>query len=106
SGPHAANAKYAEVIVSQSQPLFFMKALGLSALTVKARSVSGPGGSVGGCLYALSSTANKAFETSGSGAVINLANCDIYDNSTTTSAMFVSSGTTVTAHAIYVVGGV
>src|ERR1051326_8167993 len=54
SGRYAANAKYVEVIVSQSQPLFFMKALGLSSLAVSVRSVSGPGGSTGGCLYALS----------------------------------------------------
>src|ERR1017187_3129526 len=39
-GPNAGNGSYVEVIISQSQPTFFMNMFGRSAMTVGARAVA------------------------------------------------------------------
>src|SRR5580704_12784256 len=40
TGPHAGNLAYVEVIVSQSQPTFFMRLISRNAMTVTARAVA------------------------------------------------------------------
>jgi hypothetical protein len=104
SGPFASNTKYVEVLMTRAVPTFFMKLFGRPSVSVSVRAVAGQGGGGTGCIYNLG-TANKAFETSGGNGVINIPGCDIYDNSATTSAFFVSSAWTVTAKSINVVGG-
>lgn len=50
-GPHAGDTNYVEVIVSQNQPTFFMKALNINSVPLSARAVAF--GSSPDCIFAL-----------------------------------------------------
>src|SRR5207249_6388824 len=65
TGPHAGNAKYVEVVVAKQVPVTFMRALNLTAMTVRARSVGGFGDSQY-CVLALDPSAPKALTVAGS----------------------------------------
>lgn len=105
TGQFAGNAKYVEVLITRDVPTFFMNLFGRPAVTVSVRAVAGQGGGGTGCIYALGPSQSKAFETAGGSGVINIPDCDVYDNSTTSDAFFVSSGWTIDAKSISVVGG-
>ncbi len=53
SGPSAGNNAFVEVIISQAQGTWFMRALGTNSATVTARAVANSGGSSPGCIYTL-----------------------------------------------------
>jgi Flp pilus assembly protein TadG len=97
SGPHAGNTAYVEVIVSQSQPTFFMNVFGRSSMTVTGRAVatSGPGT---GCMYTLGTSG--ASLTFGGSDTVSIANCGIIDNSN----LSVGGSTTIDALSIGVAG--
>ena len=104
SGPHSASAAYVEVIITQSEPLFFARVLGLSSMNVAARAVATNGAS-NGCMYTLS--------TSGTGILMNgtvnltAATCSIIDDSSNGSQALLANGNvTLAAKSIGVVGGV
>jgi Flp pilus assembly protein TadG len=104
SGPHSTSAAYVEVIITQSEPLFFAKVLGLTSISVAARAVATNGAS-NGCMYTLG--------TSGTGILMNgtvdlsAASCSIIDDSSNGSSALLANGTvTLAAKSIGVVGGV
>ncbi len=102
SGVYAGNANYVEVIVSQPQPTYFMRALGYSSIPVATRSVAS---SVNGpaCLYALDPTASGAITVAGSSATT--LTCGAIDDSSASSALNSNGGGTLVASNIGVNGG-
>jgi Flp pilus assembly protein TadG len=103
SGPHSGgvNTGYVEVIVSQSQPTFFMKLFHFSSMAVNARAVATtvPGS---GCLYTLGTTGTDIGMT-GSGS-LTMPNCGILDDSSSGSALNLVGSGTITAKSIGIVG--
>lgn len=96
-GPHAGNAGYVEVIVTQNQSTIFLGLFGHGVMPVTARAVATLG--VGqGCVYTLGSS-GTGIAWNGSGAT-NIPTCSILDNA---GLNFTGSGN-VTAQAIGVVG--
>jgi Flp pilus assembly protein TadG len=102
SGPYAGNKAYVEVIVSQSQPTFFMRLFGRSAMTVAARAVATLGAGQG-CVYELG-TSGTDITWNGSGAT-NISTCSILDDSSSTNALIFAGSGSVIAQSIGVVGG-
>jgi Flp pilus assembly protein TadG len=106
-GPHAGNKSYVEVIVSQSQPTFFMKFFGLSSMTPTVRAVAQNGGSSFGCINVQSPNAAPAMKLQGS-FEIDAPNCGIVINSNDPNGAlkFQGNGGSITAGSIGVVGGI
>ena len=102
SGPFAANSNAVQVDVSQTQPTYFMKVLGWSAVPVSTSAVAVTLGS-GSCVYSLDPSASGATTVGGTASVTSA--CGLYDNSTSSSALTVSGGGTITAPLVGVVGG-
>ena len=102
SGSHTSDSSAVQVAISQTQPTYFLKALGITSLaesvTSTATALSGQG-----CVYALDKSASQAFLTN-SGTFTS--SCGIMDDSNSGTAFNVNGGGTVTANAIGVVGGV
>ncbi|MDE3136744.1 MAG: hypothetical protein KGL59_09225 [Acidobacteriota bacterium] len=82
-GPHTGDSNYVESYVSEGQPTFFMKVMGVSTKTVTARAVAtDKGGDVsGGCLITLGppQASIEGVNINGS-ATLNAPNCGIEDN--------------------------
>lgn len=102
AGAFATNSNAVEVTVSQVQPTYFMRVLGLSSVPVisDAVAITVSGGS---CVYALDPSAAGTITVSGTGTLNS--QCGIYDNSDSGTALTVSGGGTVTAPLVGVVGG-
>jgi hypothetical protein len=87
-GPHtgASNSNYVEVIVTQTEPVYFMRLFGLSLVKVTARAVAalqnGPG-----CLYAMNPSASGAIQFNGLLENVQAPDCAIYDNSNSSRAL-------------------
>jgi uncharacterized membrane protein len=102
SGPYAANSAAVEVDVSQTQPTYFMKVLGMQTVPVSTTAVAVTLSS-GSCVYSLDKSAPGATTVGGTASVTSA--CGLYDNSSSTSALTVSGGGTITAPTVGVVGG-
>lgn len=102
SGPFAGNSNAVEVTVSQVQPTYFMRVLGLTNVPVTADAVALTV-SGGSCVYALDPAASGAVTVTGTGSLNS--QCGLYDNSNDSSALTVSGGGTITAPLVGVVGG-
>ena len=102
SGPHQSQANFVEVIVSQSQPTYFMKVLGLNSMTVSARAVAGVSPS-SGCIYTLNPSGTDIGLT-GSGN-LSLPGCGITVNSASSNAVSLVGSGSITAQSIGIVGG-
>jgi hypothetical protein len=84
AGPHAADAKYVEVLVAEVQPTYFMKIFGVNSQVVTARAVAtntSGGGPNNGCLYTLGPP-NASIEgvNINGNATLNAITCGISDN--------------------------
>lgn len=102
-GPHAGDAAYVEVIATQNNPTFFMRAFHINALDVSARAVATLG-SGNGCIYTLDPT-GTGLRMNGSGN-INVPDCGIVIDSSDSDAIRKNGSGTITAGSIGVVGGV
>jgi Flp pilus assembly protein TadG len=102
SGPYAANSNAVQVDVSQTQPTYFMKVLGMQTVPVSTTAVAVTLGS-GSCVYSLDPSASGATTVGGTASVSSA--CGLYDNSSSSSALTVSGGGTITAPLVGVVGG-
>jgi hypothetical protein len=102
SGPYAANSNAVEVDVSQTQPTYFMKVLGVQTVPVSTTAVAVTTGS-GSCIFSLDPSASGAMTVGGT-ASLNSA-CGLYNDSSSSSALIVSGGGTITAPLVGVVGG-
>jgi len=100
-GTYAGNTKAVEVIVSENQSTFFLRALGLTMVPVSARAVGVPG-SGSGCVIAMDPAASNALVASGSANVS--AQCGIWVNSSSTSGMSASGSACIQGGSINVVG--
>ncbi len=89
SGPHEGNSRYVEVLISQDEPTFFMKVLGIKSHMVSTRAV-GYSGISGACVYALDPSASSAFVVSGNADLTS--QCGLLDNSNNSSAALVQNG--------------
>jgi Putative Flp pilus-assembly TadE/G-like len=98
-GPHAGLSGYVEVLVSQVQPTFFMRIVGVNSATVTARAVAFLGNGPA-CVYALDPSAAEALNITSSVTV----GCGVIDDSNASNALTASG--TLTAPFIGVVGGV
>jgi hypothetical protein len=99
SGPHAGNTEYLEVIVQRNVPTPFMGLFGFHTVSVSGRAVGGFAGGEG-CLYTLG-TSGIDISVNGT-AQASVPDCDIYVDSTTSNAITVAGGATVTAKMIAV----
>jgi Putative Flp pilus-assembly TadE/G-like len=89
SGPNQGNSLYVEVLLSQPQPTFFMKLLGVKSEMATTRSVAYSGIS-GACIYALDPSQSSAFSVNGNSNLT--AQCGILDNSNNSTAALVQNG--------------
>jgi hypothetical protein len=107
SGPHTGAAGYVEAIVSQVEPVFFMKLFSFPSMRVTARAVAFNGASFSCCLCGLNPTAPDTIHLQGN-FTVTAANCDVNDNSNDTTAAldFTGGAGTLNAAAVGVVGGV
>jgi Putative Flp pilus-assembly TadE/G-like len=101
TGPNASNSGYVEAIVSGSKPTYFLRVLGVNAMTVSARAVAYEGNGPG-CIYVLNPSAPAAFSASGNVSV--QSGCGLMVNSSSSTGISVNGGVTITAPAIGVVG--
>ena len=109
SGPNTGNSAYVEVIVSQSEPTFFMKAFNFTSMTVSARAAAStvPAPS---CIYTLSSAAAGSNDSPVGGiyvtgsADLELPSCGILDNGKGSYGVHVTGGAKLVATAIGVQG--
>lgn len=81
SGSQAGNANFVEVIISDDQPTWFMRALRFNSMNVKARAVAGLGNTGNGCVYALNqdlSNSNNGFFVNGT--TDSQFSCGVFSN--------------------------
>ena len=95
SGPYAGNAHAVEVIVTKTEPTYFMRALGITSVPISARAVAQYNPSPD-CVIALNPSANNALVVSGSGKLT--ASCDIAVDSTSTSGLVGSGSANITVN--------
>ena len=103
SGPYATNSNAVQVVVSQTQPTYFIRVLGWQNVPVSTVAV-GLTVSGGSCVYALDPSASGTVTVTGT-ASLN-STCGVYDNSdNSSSALIVSGGGVLQAPLVGVVGG-
>lgn len=104
-GAYAGVSNYVEVIVSQSQPTFFMKMFSQGSKTVGARAVAYNGAINTNCIYVLDPSASDAMQLQGS-FTVTAPNCGVVVDSNSPNALhFTGGGGTLTAGSVGVVGG-
>src|SRR5215469_8028425 len=101
TGPNASNSAYVEAIVSGSEPTYFLRVLGVNAMTVSARAVAYQGNAPG-CIYVLNPSDSAAF--SASGTVNVQSGCGLMVNSSASNGLSANGNVTIKAPSIGVVG--
>lgn len=97
SGPNTGNSSYVEVIISQPQSTFFLRALGYKQLTVGARAVA-ESQSASGCVYALDTSASLAVNLSNG---VNIASsCGVIVDSSSATGLSVIGGAKLTTTSV------
>lgn len=102
SGYSAADPMAVEVIISKTAGTFFMRTLGFTSSTVKARAVARLP-ITDSCLVALNPSAASAMTLNGSGVFVRTL-CGAAIDSTSSTALTVTAGATLLATSINVVG--
>jgi hypothetical protein len=102
-GPHAHQAGYVEVIVSQVQSTLFMGMFGISSMKPTARAVASNRGSSSGCIYTLGTSGSDLSVTGNSN--ISILTCGIIDDSSSSNALSLTGNVTLDAQSIGIVGG-
>jgi Flp pilus assembly protein TadG len=101
TGPNAANSAYVEAIVSKPEPTYFLRALGVSTISVSARAVAYEGNGPN-CIYVLDPSASGAFSANGSITVSS--GCGLLVDSSSSTGLTAVGGATISAPTIGVVG--
>jgi hypothetical protein len=105
-GPNTGNADATEVIIQRPALGFFSLLFNPSPPPIRARAVATSAvGAGSGCLVALDPKAAQAVLFNGI-PTVNLQNCTLYDNSTSSTALLLNGGITINAEGIDVVGGI
>jgi hypothetical protein len=102
TGPNSSNSGYVEAIVSGSEPTYFLRVLGINAMTVSARAVAYEGNGPS-CIYVLNPSASAAFSANGN-VTVN-STCGVQVDSSSSTGLTVVGNVTITAPNIGVVGG-
>ena len=102
SGPNSGNSNAVEVIVTQSQPTYFLAVAGFSSLSVSARSVASISSS-SNCMYSLSQSANPALSMASNSNISS--SCGIVINSSGGQALSGASNDSISAPSLGIVGG-
>jgi Flp pilus assembly protein TadG len=100
-GPNSGTSGYVEAIVTQPNPTTFMRILGFNSISVAARGVAGSAAGTG-CVWTLG-TSGTDINNTGSGS-ISIPGCDIYDDSSSSSALDQVGSGSITAKGIDIVG--
>ena len=101
SGHYTSTANAVEVVVSQPQTALFSSLFLANGLTISTRAVAAPSGT--GCVLALDSKASAA--TFGNGTTnVNLIACSLYVNSSSSSALDIVGGASLSAYSASIVG--
>lgn len=106
SGDYANNADYVQVVISQPQPTYFIRVLGIDAVNVSVNSVAHKG-SGPNCVYVLDPNSDPTLGTmTASGGAAITASCGIIVDSPSSTALTASGGgTSIKASQIAIVGG-
>ena len=103
SGPNTSQSSAIEVIISQPQNLMIAQLFLSIGPTIQARAVAVAGASGNGCVFALD-TANVTDDGVSGGAKLNLNNCSLYINSSSTQALQMSGGASINAISAFITG--
>src|ERR1700733_8654036 len=99
-GPNTSNSGYVEAIVTKPVATYFLRALGVSTITVSARAVAYEGNGPN-CIYVLNPNASGAFSANGN-VTVN-SSCGLMVDSSSTSGMTINGNVTGTAPNIGVI---
>ena len=102
TGPNGSNSAYVEAIVTKPELTYFLRALGISTITVSARAVAYEG-SGPNCIYVLDPSATSALSASGSASI--QSGCGVVVDSSASNAIALSGSASISAATIGVVGG-
>ena len=105
SGPNTSQSSAIEVIISQPQILAIAQLFLSIGPTIQARAVAVAGTGGNGCVLALD-TANVTDDGVSGGAKLNLNNCNLYINSSSTQALQMSGGASINAVSAFITGNV
>jgi Flp pilus assembly protein TadG len=108
NGAFAGNASAIEVVITQPQQMLFSRLFLSSGVSVSARAVAnstgGGGGAAGnGCVLTLQ-TGNVTDLINTGTAALNISTCDIYVNSSSSSALTLTGSSQINARSAYISG--
>lgn len=101
--PNYGNSNYVETVLTGPANTFFARMMGIQKIRITVRA-EGYGGSPSFCLYTAAPGNNTSQAILLNGGTLN-ANCGIYDDSTSSSALVSNSGVTVNSTKFLVNGG-
>jgi hypothetical protein len=105
SGPHAGDANYVEVIVSQPQTLSLIGLFVSRVINVGARTVAFKGAPAGNACVLSLATGNVSGAISASGgAIATMSGCSLAAHSTSNTSISASGGSTISAQAAVTAG--
>lgn len=104
SGEYQGNSNYVQVQISQPEPTYFLRVLGINSLTISTEAAATMGNSPG-CVYSLdpNDAGSLGLITISGGATVKTG-CGIIVDSASSSALSVSGGGTIQATSVGVVG--
>jgi hypothetical protein len=106
TGPNKGDKDATEVVIQRPALGFFSLLFNPKPPPIGARAVATSAlGAGSGCLVALDRTAAQAVLFNGI-PTVNLQNCTLYDNSSSSTALLLNGGITINASGIQVVGGI
>ncbi|MFO1089114.1 MAG: pilus assembly protein TadG-related protein [Hyphomicrobiales bacterium] len=105
SGPNAGKADSVEVIINQNAQRFFSDFFDSSAVQMRARAVAKFKTAANACVLALSASASKAANFSGS-SNLTLDGCSVMANSMASDAVNVQGSAKLSTPCVYAVGGI
>jgi Flp pilus assembly protein TadG len=105
SGFYAGDTRFVEVVVSRNVPVLFAGLLGQGTVTVRSRAVAGVAAPSSRCLVSLDRDDEKAINVSGTTTRLDVG-CGVVSNSTSSKAVLIESGGTLTSGSLAVTGQV
>lgn len=103
TGPYTGNSSYVEAIVTVPQPTFFMRAMHINSMTVRARAVATTGAG-DYCVTSLNPS-GIGVRVNGSSTTASFPGCSVAIDSDASNALRVNGNGTLEAQSISIVGG-
>ncbi len=101
ANPHNGNLGYVETVISQPQPTYFVRILGITSVLIQARAEASPASSHN-CVYTLGASGTDIL-INGSGN-LTMQSCGVVDDSSASQALLVNGSAHVLARSIGIVG--